>query len=187
MNRPAIEYAMERFKNRNDLIIAEIGVAAGGNAYNMLKAFPQIKNIVLVDPYIKFGNGNDNDFTPQERQDIIKEQMFERLKEFEHKKVFIHQTSKFACELMLDNYFDFIYIDGDHSYKAVLEDIKMWYPKVKIDGFIAGHDYNTTTGVSKAVDEFCKNNSRKVKFFTTEKPTTDNSDWLIDKGFICSY
>jgi len=57
-----------------------------------------------------------------------------------------------------DNYFDFIYIDGDHEYNAVKYDIENWVPKVKKGGYIGGHDYDLIKfpGVIKAVDEFQK-------------------------------
>jgi hypothetical protein len=40
-----------------------------------------------------------------------------------------------------DRSLDFVYIDGNHSYGAVLADLQAWTPKVKIGGVIAGHDY----------------------------------------------
>lgn len=53
---------------------------------------------------------------------------------------------------------DFCFIDGDHSYEAVSEDLRLWYPKVRPGCIIAGHDYIYTNegerGVSIAVDEF---------------------------------
>ena len=52
--------------------------------------------------------------------------------------------------------FDFVWIDGDHSYEQVKRDITNYLPKVKKGGIIGGHDYNSNvfTGVKKAVDEF---------------------------------
>jgi predicted O-methyltransferase YrrM len=46
-------------------------------------------------------------------------------------------TDQFADESL-----DFVYVDGHHSYRACLEDVKMWLPKVKVGGTIAGHDYH---------------------------------------------
>ena len=40
-----------------------------------------------------------------------------------------------------DSYFDFIYLDANHTYNAVLQDLKSWYPKIKKGGIFAGHDY----------------------------------------------
>ena len=39
-----------------------------------------------------------------------------------------------------DHSLDFVYIDADHSYASVVEDINAWKNKVKQGGFIAGHD-----------------------------------------------
>lgn len=36
---------------------------------------------------------------------------------------------------------DFLFIDGNHDYDAVLEDFKNYFPKVKPGGYIAMHDY----------------------------------------------
>lgn len=52
-----------------------------------------------------------------------------------------------------DNSVDIIFIDAGHSYEAVKKDIQAWMPKMKPNGIIAGHDYNSWVGVKKAVDE----------------------------------
>ena len=53
-----------------------------------------------------------------------------------------------------DGYFDFVYIDADHTYNAVKRDIDAWFPKVRVGGIIGGHDYfQPTCGVKQAVDE----------------------------------
>lgn len=49
---------------------------------------------------------------------------------------------------------DFVYIDATHTHPALLEDIKLWKPKIKSGGFIGGHDYNYKfMGVIRAVHE----------------------------------
>ena len=59
---------------------------------------------------------------------------------------------------------DFLFIDGDHQYKAVHADLVTWIGKVAPGGIIAFHDYEQTpevvekapwvVGVQKAVDEW---------------------------------
>jgi predicted O-methyltransferase YrrM len=56
-------------------------------------------------------------------------------------------ASKFENESL-----DVVFIDMCHTYEDVKQDIEAWYPKVKNNGYIAGHDYNWI-GVSKAVNE----------------------------------
>ena len=57
-----------------------------------------------------------------------------------------------ASKQFEDNSCDVVYIDMDHTYEAVKQDILLWLPKVKYNGFLAGHDYDWP-GVKIAVDE----------------------------------
>lgn len=67
----------------------------------------------------------------------------------------IREESEKASTLFDDNSCDIVYIDMDHSYDSVIRDIKLWFPKVKIGGFISGHDYHPGwPDVTKAVDYF---------------------------------
>ena len=63
---------------------------------------------------------------------------------------------------------DVLFIDAGHSYEAVKKDIEAWLPKMKPNGIIAGHDYNSWVGVKNAVNE---------KFGTPHK--VDNDCWFI--------
>ena len=57
---------------------------------------------------------------------------------------------------------DFVYIDADHRFPFVAEDLYYWYWRVKRGGIIAGHDYlDTRPGeahrsiqIQSAVDAF---------------------------------
>jgi predicted O-methyltransferase YrrM len=53
-----------------------------------------------------------------------------------------------------DNSLDFIFIDAAHDYESVKKDINAWFPKLKQDGIIAGHDYAWCQDVQRAVNEF---------------------------------
>jgi hypothetical protein len=74
-------------------------------------------------------------------------------------QVLIHRgDSHTVCEAFEDEYFDWIYIDGNHLYEYAIRDLNMYYRKVKAGGFITGDDYAEGGwwhgGVKKAVDEF---------------------------------
>lgn len=53
---------------------------------------------------------------------------------------------------------DWSYIDGDHTYEAVLADLHAYAHKVRPGGFLAGDDYvqggRYRGGVKHAIDEF---------------------------------
>lgn len=48
---------------------------------------------------------------------------------------------------------DFVFVDADHSYAAVKEDIHTWLPKMKDGGILAGHDYGWAGSVQNAVHD----------------------------------
>ena len=63
-------------------------------------------------------------------------------------------TSVEAAATYDDASLDFVFIDADHSYEAVKEDIIAWWPKVKPGGIISGHDYHMgAPGVMNATNE----------------------------------
>jgi predicted O-methyltransferase YrrM len=51
---------------------------------------------------------------------------------------------------------DYIYVDADHHYEAVLADLEAWVPHVRKGGVIAGDDYGNRAfpGVRQAWDDF---------------------------------
>lgn len=52
--------------------------------------------------------------------------------------------------------FDYIYIDGDHTYGGCMADLQAAHPKLDKGGVIVCDDYGNPCGVKQAVDEFCK-------------------------------
>jgi predicted O-methyltransferase YrrM len=48
---------------------------------------------------------------------------------------------------------DLLFIDGDHSYQAVIADLKAYLPKVKVGGLLILHDWGWAEGVQRAVRE----------------------------------
>jgi predicted O-methyltransferase YrrM len=65
----------------------------------------------------------------------------------------IKKESVEASKDFEDESCDVVFIDMDHSYEAVKQDLIHWFPKVKKGGYIAGHDIDWP-GVSKAINEF---------------------------------
>jgi len=67
--------------------------------------------------------------------------------------VVVRKPSREAALLLQNMKFDMIFIDGDHIYEAVKEDIRWWKPLVLPGGILCGHDFQDAIGVEQAVTE----------------------------------
>jgi predicted O-methyltransferase YrrM len=70
-----------------------------------------------------------------------------------------------AASTFQDAYFDWVYIDGDHSYSAVMNDLFAWSTKVKPGGILCGDDLywrdeSRRPSVSSAVADFAREINR---------------------------
>ena len=85
--------------------------------------------------------------------------------------------STFASKAFADNSLDFVFLDAAHDYQSVKADLQCWYPKIKIGGTIAGHDWahRDYPGVTKAVLEFF---NRTEKSYLTAKQCPDVWEWV---------
>lgn len=142
-------------QEENIKIFAEIGVQFGVNLHKILLS-PSKKIIEEYWAIDSWGTGSSQ--IPRDGMIITAENWHDLYKgvnqfmlEFKQVRV-IRLPSIEAAGLFPDKYFDMVYIDANHSYPAVTQDIKSWLPKVKIGGILGGHDYNKEA-VRKAVDE----------------------------------
>ena len=131
----------------NYKIGVEIGVNDGTNMFNLLRKTGKRLKMYGVDPYIiqkentlyehELGstNYNNNSFS-QMKRDVIKKSI-----KYHNLELIIDRSDN-ASKNFKDESIDFVFIDGDHSYKSVLLDIDCWHPKVQENGLIMGHDYN---------------------------------------------
>lgn len=75
------------------------------------------------------------------------------------KAVVLKLPSVVAAHQINDGSLDFAFLDADHSYEGVRDDIAAWLPKVRKGGWLGGHDYANDmleydfSGVKRAVDE----------------------------------
>ena len=75
-----------------------------------------------------------------------------------------------------DKYFDLIYIDADHSYAGVKQDLNLAKAKLKDEGMIVLNDYKmfdhynyVPYGVVQAVNEFIVRNNWQVCGFALQR------------------
>lgn len=96
---------------------------------------------------------------PSILNDTLYQEFLENMKPVEKYYRPIRMTSVAAAKLYEDHSLDFVFIDAQHDYESVKEDILAWKNKVKKGGILAGHDYNPEGdyGVGKAVRELLPN------------------------------
>lgn len=157
--------------NRQDLaelfhgVGVEVGVADGDFAVKMLKN-DKVNLLYGVDPYEP--HKGYTDYTRGTTFNNMKQHAQEQLFPFTVRHTFIYKYSMDAVKDFKDNFLDFVYIDANHNYKTVMEDITEWTKKVKNGGFVSGDDY--TADVEKAVIEYCEANGKYLNVFTGSKP-----------------
>ena len=79
--------------------------------------------------------------------------------------------SKDLHHLFEENFFDMIFIDGDHEYNSVKNDLQNYYSKLKKGGIFAGHDYTEKCGVPLAVNEFSDEKNLRL--------SVSRSSWIL--------
>ena len=155
--------------NLDQPTICEIGTRDGAFFFDVLYT-PNCKLGIMIDIWRDTDDPNQNDSGYSQQQlDQQYKNTFHKALNYNNIKI-IREFSTKACHFFSDNTFDLIYIDADHSYNGCLEDLRSWYPKVKADGILAGHDFidpilaskmghKTTFGVVPAVKRFLHENN----------------------------
>ena len=150
---------------------AEIGVLYGDTSLHLLKEFPRL-NLYSVDPYLAY----DEPDRTQQKMDQFEAEARGKLAPFGSRAIMMKMTSVEAAPAITDDTLDFVFIDAQHTYEAVKEDIATWFPKVRPGGLITGHDYRWD-GVNRAVQEFAYEKGYQGVF------TPASSDvWLFKKA-----
>lgn len=147
---------------------AEIGVYRGNFSSRILTVVKP-KVLHLIDPWEYFDDPVYVDALygrrhgrNQERMDSIYEKVKTRFAfQITSGRVIVHRHySMSVIDFFQDDYFDWIYIDGNHQYEFVKNDLQGYYEKVKPGGLILGDDYGRVgwwnNEVEKAVAQFIR-------------------------------
>jgi len=147
---------------------AEIGVDKGEYSETMCLRNPSLK-LYSIDPW----DGVYSKSFPEAKKRLAK-----------HNCEIIRKASMEAVKDFTPSSLDFVYIDGDHSYEHVLEDITGWSKIVRPGGIVSGHDYlrvrfkHRRMGVRKAVDQYLSSHNIK-EFFMVHRNA--QSSWFFVK------
>jgi hypothetical protein len=157
-----------------DSVGAEVGVWEGDMSSKLLQQV-RPKKLLLVDPWAfdprfadsLFGGGSAKS---QVDMDTVCQKVRKRFAtEISQGVVSVHRCSSAECAgSVAAEALDWVYIDGNHTYEFVLEDLRSWYPKVRPGGLVVGDDYDRPDawwddGVTRAVMEFVKTEAVMVE------------------------
>ncbi len=170
------EFVADICSNIHDGIVVELGVFAGRSTAVMAPiCIDNFTRYCAIDNFEGSHNPEDEATIHQQNRDIkalfcdnmiAMELMF---------KISLQQLdSSEAASTARNNSIDFCFIDADHAPVAVRKDIEAWWPKIKINGFIGGHDYQSP--LRSVVNQFAKMNNCQVivggRCWAIQKETT---------------
>ena len=142
---------------------AEFGVWRGSFSMKMLDHFSGL-TLLLVDPWELANDGGGMTNGSPDRSKQMKKLMLQNTEKFIGRCVVFQMFSVQAAKMVADRLLDFVFIDARHTYKNVLEDIRVWVPKVRKGGVISGHDYGGNfTGVQRAVNQYVEETGCELK------------------------
>lgn len=150
----------ELLKNKPHEVGAEIGIQRGIMTMKVFNRLPNIKKYYAIDPWLWYPQYKDtvNERNQKRWSQEVMDDYFREFKEntrpWKNKIKILKMFSKEACNHIQDESLDFCFIDGNHGYEFVKEDILNYHPKVKAGGLLGGHDYgHVKGGVKEAVNE----------------------------------
>jgi len=132
-------------------VCLEIGSYQGKSTLAMAEG---ASKVYAVDTFCASGNGQTQmeDFTTL---DIFKE----NIQGYSNIEYFVGESCVVVPKFQ-DDYYDFIFIDGMHGVAYVEMDIKVCWPKLKMEGIMAFHDYGwdgwRDGGPKKAIEKYFK-------------------------------
>lgn len=137
---------------------AEVGVMHGGYSKHVLKDWKGQK-YYMIDLWER----QDKEIYRERTSDInydVKYHEAKRVADADPRVFMLRGMSVDMAPILPDNSLDWVWIDANHSYKAVLEDMDAYFPKVRPGGLFSGHDYGWDTNwphwceVKPAVDRW---------------------------------
>ena len=165
----------EHLDRDKKLLGVEIGVAEGLNSKRMLDEFENL-TLIGIDPFEGYKDwwGYVSAEYMSERETLAKENLKDHIES--NRFTLLKKYSDSALEDLEDGKYDFVYVDGDHSYEWALHDMNKYWNKVKDGGILCGHD-RSLDGVRKALEEFTATIDKN--FTASENPQQDS--WYIIK------
>lgn len=161
---------------RSNSVVVEVGVWKGDFSAEILARGP--KQLILVDPWKSYPDLNGRWYaTEQLEMDAIHDAVVKRFNG--DSRVTIER--KASIDYKPSTKLDLVYIDANHSYDYVKQDLEHWWPHIAVGGYMTGDDWgwkdkNCSKGPTPAIKEFCEKHKLT---YTVE----DRSQWIIKKEY----
>lgn len=164
----------------------EIGIRYGDTIRYIYENF-NVKNYYAIDPFEAYDEYKIDGFysvIQNESGDVLYDKILNEFKSFPNINI-IRKFSTEGIKLIPDNSLDFAYIDANHTFGYVYQDILSIYPKIKIGGIISGddyymrHEYYNQKMVYEAVEQFSKDYN--IPYETDVNHGLYDSFWYIIK------
>jgi len=146
-------------------VCAELGVASGAFSQEILN-ITSPKKLHLVDSW-------DSDRYSKQAMETVLKRMRSEIND--GKVMVSNGISTEVLQQFNDSYFDWVYIDTDHSYETTISELYHCDRKVKENGIITGHDFcagnwegGVKYGVIEAVYQFCVERDWEIIYITSD-------------------
>jgi len=162
------EVLFNLLKNIKHCIGAEVGVHTGDTTKYLLQNLPTIEKYYAIDPWRVYTMYDGNKYRkPGNKKYKTWVEAIEQFKKvtlpYKNKVIALQMTSVEASKTVLDGSLDWVFIDANHEYEYIKENLKIWSSKVKLGGLVSGHDYgNKWKGIKRAVNEYIPKYKLKI-------------------------
>lgn len=170
---------------------AEIGVSNGDFSLKIMEKW-EGRRFYMVDPWRHQDEGVYRDAwnLSDEAFDKVRLEAAAKVAKFGERVRLIRASSLDFNLTVPEKFFDFVYLDGNHSFEACWTDAMAWWPKIKHGGLLCGHDfYDDTENVARwsEVKKAVKKFAREILGIHIEQDDsgqtklTDCTSWFIAK------
>ena len=184
------------FKTRDDLagILererfstgVELGVQRGEYSKVILATWKACTKYVLVDLWATQKNYADSANIHQAGQEENMIKALENVKPWQSIITTCRNYTTYCATQFPDQFFDFVYVDARHDRLGVAVDLNDWWPKVRRNGLMCGHDFVTQDdGPQQSGQDWTKNYDGSIDH-SQQVPAVCNSFIGLVK-FTCIY
>lgn len=165
---------------QKEAVGAEIGVFAGDMSLCLFRRIPAL-TLYMIDPWRESApestyrlSCDPHSQCSQAEHDAFMVEAALKVAPFGAHARIMRRTSTEAAEEIPFTSLDFAFLDAEHTFEAMRQDLRLWHARVKPGGCLCGHDYanHPYDGVKLAVDEFVAGLERPLEL-------GDDFTWFI--------